>query len=72
MNHKFFLHPVSATFHGRDIFAPVAAHLACGLPPSRFGKPVQEYLRLSFEDARNSQALLDRRTPSGPLREPDH
>src|SRR4051812_36618301 len=27
------LEPVSATFHGRDLFAPVAAHLAAGAPP---------------------------------------
>ena len=27
-NEKYFTHPVSKTFHGRDIFAPVAAHLA--------------------------------------------
>lgn len=29
-NGDFWLHPVSATFHGRDIFMPVAAHLAAG------------------------------------------
>ncbi len=29
-NPDFHIHPVSPTFHGRDIFAPVAAHLACG------------------------------------------
>jgi S-adenosyl-L-methionine hydrolase (adenosine-forming) len=28
---------ISATFHGRDIFAPVAAHLACGVPPAQAG-----------------------------------
>jgi S-adenosylmethionine hydrolase len=28
----FCRHPVSATFHGRDLFAPIAAHLAAGLP----------------------------------------
>ena len=33
----YFLPSVSATFHGRDIFGPVAAHLACGIPPARFG-----------------------------------
>ena len=33
----YFLSPVSATFHGRDIFGPVAAHLACGVPAARFG-----------------------------------
>jgi S-adenosyl-L-methionine hydrolase (adenosine-forming) len=34
------LSPVSATFHGRDVFAPAAAHLAAGTPPSAFGPPV--------------------------------
>ena len=32
------LEPVSATFHGRDVFAPVAAHLALGEPPSELGE----------------------------------
>jgi S-adenosylmethionine hydrolase len=36
---KFRLEPVSATFHGRDIFAPVAARLACGLPLAEVGAP---------------------------------
>ena len=34
------LHPVSATFHGRDIFAPAAAHLASGVPYGEVGPPV--------------------------------
>jgi S-adenosylmethionine hydrolase len=34
------LEPVSATFHGRDIFAPVAAHLAAGEPLGEAGEPV--------------------------------
>jgi hypothetical protein len=33
----YFRQPVSATFHGRDVFAPVAAHLATGLPPEALG-----------------------------------
>jgi S-adenosylmethionine hydrolase len=33
----FFRQPVSHTFHGRDIFAPVAASLAAGTPPASFG-----------------------------------
>jgi S-adenosylmethionine hydrolase len=33
------LEPVSATFHGRDIFAPVAAHLARGVPLVEVGEP---------------------------------
>ena len=44
-NTKYFLQPVSQTFHGRDIFAPVAAHLAKGVAPSRMGKPIVDYLR---------------------------
>jgi S-adenosylmethionine hydrolase len=34
------LEPVSATFHGRDLFAPVAAHLAAGEPLAAAGEPV--------------------------------
>jgi S-adenosylmethionine hydrolase len=36
---RFRLEPVSATFHGRDIFAPVAAALAGGVPLAETGKP---------------------------------
>src|SRR5689334_23263200 len=46
---RYFLRPVSRTFHGRDIFAPVAAHLASGVPPARFGKLIDDCLRLTFE-----------------------
>src|SRR3954463_16396750 len=34
-NERYFLPQVSRTFHGRDIFAPVAAHLAAGVPAGR-------------------------------------
>jgi S-adenosylmethionine hydrolase len=37
---RFRLAPVSATFHGRDIFAPVAAQLAAGTPLAETGDPV--------------------------------
>jgi S-adenosylmethionine hydrolase len=45
---RYFLHPVSHTFHGRDVFAAVAAHLAAGVPPSRFGRRIHDYARLDF------------------------
>ena len=32
-------HPVSSTFHGRDVFAPVAAHLSLGAAPDLLGEP---------------------------------
>jgi S-adenosyl-L-methionine hydrolase (adenosine-forming) len=39
-NRTYALEPVSATFHGRDIFAPAAAHLSRGLDPGRLGDAV--------------------------------
>ena len=39
-NQELWLSPLSATFHGRDIFAPVAARLAAGLPLDVVGKPI--------------------------------
>jgi hypothetical protein len=39
-NPQFRRPEVSATFHGRDVFAPAAAHLSRGVPPAEFG-PVQ-------------------------------
>ena len=39
-NTDYFLHPVSNTFHGRDIFAPVSAHLSKGVKMASVGTPV--------------------------------
>ncbi len=49
IRHRDYLRPeISPTFHGRDIFAPVAAHLARGLEPQRLGPPVSEIAVLDF------------------------
>ena len=40
-NTKYMLEPVSRTFHGRDIFAPAAAHLACGVELGEFGDAIE-------------------------------
>ncbi|HLJ12997.1 MAG TPA: SAM-dependent chlorinase/fluorinase [Bryobacteraceae bacterium] len=45
---KYFLPEISQTFHGRDVFAPSAAHLATGVPPARFGKPIHDYAHLAL------------------------
>lgn len=37
---RYRLPPVSATFHGRDVFAPAAAHLACGTDPRAMGPSI--------------------------------
>jgi S-adenosyl-L-methionine hydrolase (adenosine-forming) len=39
-NSDYLLHPLSKTFHGRDVFSPVAAHLALGVPADAFGPTV--------------------------------
>jgi S-adenosylmethionine hydrolase len=43
---RFWLPQVSSTFHGRDILAPVAAHLSLGIRPEELGQPVQDWVRL--------------------------
>jgi len=43
---RFFREPVSRTFHARDVFAPVAARLACGEEVASFGPRVADPVRL--------------------------
>jgi S-adenosylmethionine hydrolase len=45
-NDLYFRHPVSATFHGRDIFAPVAAAISDGIAPIELGRLVTDAVRL--------------------------
>ena len=45
-NKAYYLPEVSNTFHGRDIFAPVAAHLSLGVPLADFGPPAQTLVQL--------------------------
>jgi S-adenosylmethionine hydrolase len=58
-NEKFFRHPVSPTFHGRDIFAPVAAALANGVDLQEFGPLIDDPIKL--------ESLAPRRTKSGEI-----
>ncbi|MFW6147277.1 MAG: SAM hydrolase/SAM-dependent halogenase family protein [Thermodesulfobacteriota bacterium] len=44
---RYWLNTVSSTFHGRDIFAPVAAHLSLGVDPRVLGKQVGNPVSLS-------------------------
>jgi S-adenosylmethionine hydrolase len=44
----YFLPQVSATFHGRDLFGPVAAHLARGVEPDQFGPRLAELVQLPY------------------------
>jgi S-adenosyl-L-methionine hydrolase (adenosine-forming) len=56
---RFMRSPVSATFHGRDIFAPAAAHLSLGLPLADFGAAVDSLVAFPIP--------VPRRAPGGTL-----
>jgi S-adenosylmethionine hydrolase len=47
-NPKLMRSSVSNTFHGRDVFAPAAAHLANGVPPSEFGQEINDAVKPAF------------------------
>jgi len=47
-NPEYWLAPRSHTFHGRDVFAPVAAHLSLGVAPERFGPSVPTLERVTL------------------------
>ncbi len=53
---RLFRPEVSAVFHGRDVFAPVAAHLASGMPLDRAGPEVGDPVLLPFEEVRRRGA----------------
>jgi S-adenosylmethionine hydrolase len=46
-NPDFMLKEVSSTFHGRDIFAPAAAHASTGFHPSAFGRIISDPMRFN-------------------------
>lgn len=52
----YFRHPVSSTFHGRDIFAAVAGYVSKGVEISKFGEEIKDYVRFA----------APRPKPSGP------
>ena len=47
-----FLKPVSQTFHGRDVFAPVAAWLSRGRQPESFGTAIDDWIPLDWPSPR--------------------
>lgn len=58
-NPAYQLGPASATFHGRDIFAPAAAHLSLGLPPRAFGPPLSTFLKLDLPAVVRHDQILE-------------
>ncbi len=45
---QYWLPNVSNTFHGRDIFAPCAAHLSLGVPLEALGEPITDWVKLQY------------------------
>ncbi len=58
-NRKYFSKDVSNTFHGRDVFAPVAAHISKGAEPEDMGEEVDEYVDLSLEYHVESEGYIE-------------
>lgn len=57
-NERYFLKPLSNTFHARDIFSPVAAYLSKGVKPSLFGKPIKKIKSLDIPKPKSKTDIL--------------
>ena len=55
---QYWLPEVSHVFHGRDIFAPCAAHLARGIPLLQLGTPISDPVKLNFPTPTRSEDKL--------------
>ena len=68
---RYYLAPVSSTFHGRDIMAPVAAQIAAGLDPADVGPVIA---RQTLKKAEFAEAKTDRTqsTITGEITGKDH
>jgi S-adenosyl-L-methionine hydrolase (adenosine-forming) len=53
---KYWLPEVSSVFHGRDIFSPVAAHLACGVPLAELGTAISDPVRIELPKPTRTEA----------------
>lgn len=57
-NERYFGPRRSTTFHGRDIFAPVSAHIALGVPLDELGPPVTDLVRSTVREPRRENGVL--------------
>lgn len=55
---EYWLREVSPVFHGRDIFAPVAAHLACGVALTQLGSPLVDPVSFPFAEPQQTTSGL--------------
>jgi S-adenosylmethionine hydrolase len=61
INSHYLLESVSDTFHGRDIFAPVAAHISMGTDIEDIGEQIDEYVDLNLEYHVEHEKMLEGR-----------
>lgn len=57
-NPRFWLHHISHVFHGRDIFAPVAAHLSLGVPVFAFGEEANDLVTFPLPQVERREGKL--------------
>jgi S-adenosyl-L-methionine hydrolase (adenosine-forming) len=50
INQAYWLPVISHTFHGRDIFSPIGAHLACGVALAVFGPAIKDVVHLDMPE----------------------
>ena len=55
---KYFLPRIRSTFHGRDVFAPVAAHLSKGVRPLAFGQKIDTWETLNVSGPKRKGRVL--------------
>ena len=73
ISEHYFRQPVSKTFHGRDIFAPVAAWLTKSWQSSAFGEAITDFARFAHAQTENGgQHDQGRGAARGSVREPDY
>jgi len=56
---RFMAERISATFHGRDIFAPVAAHIANGVEPRRIGRVITDFVVSDYSEVKIERGAVD-------------
>ena len=54
----YFAHPVSKTFHGRDVFAPVAGWLSKNWQPASMGEVIEDFKRFAMPKPKEADGLL--------------
>lgn len=60
-NRNLFRKNISSTFHGRDVFAPVGAHISKGLNIDKVGRRIFDFVKLDFGEGKKKEDVLEGR-----------